>query len=294
MAASKAAFVKLIGYTSSLIYTSFLFFLIVLMLFAPLLSNDSFAHKSGCHRWHSCPSDTGSYECGDLGHDSQCGNNDDSKDEDNDDQREEPADDDNENTTPKVSSSEGIEMSGPVMHVADGDTLDVNGITIRLALVDTPEIGENGYESAKNFVKDLCLGNDAEVDIDDGQRGGDRYGREIGVVYCNGVNVNSALMEKQYSRIYTDYCDVSEFANEDWAECSSTNTQFDTEPVTGSNTPAVTELTGDNCDPSYSGVCIPSPPPDIDCGEISEKRFSVSGSDPHGFDRDGDGIGCES
>ncbi len=30
------------------------------------------AHQSGCHRWHSCPSDTGSYVCGDLGYDSGC------------------------------------------------------------------------------------------------------------------------------------------------------------------------------------------------------------------------------
>jgi hypothetical protein len=30
------------------------------------------AHRSGCHRWHSCPSDTGSYVCGDLGYTSQC------------------------------------------------------------------------------------------------------------------------------------------------------------------------------------------------------------------------------
>ena len=26
------------------------------------------AHQDGCHRWHSCPSDTGSYICGDLGY----------------------------------------------------------------------------------------------------------------------------------------------------------------------------------------------------------------------------------
>ncbi len=26
------------------------------------------AHQSGCHRWHSCPSDTVSYVCGDLGY----------------------------------------------------------------------------------------------------------------------------------------------------------------------------------------------------------------------------------
>lgn len=31
------------------------------------------AHRDGCHRWHSCPSDTGSYVCGDLGYDSECG-----------------------------------------------------------------------------------------------------------------------------------------------------------------------------------------------------------------------------
>lgn len=31
------------------------------------------AHRSGCHRWHSCPSDTGSYRCGDLGYYTYCG-----------------------------------------------------------------------------------------------------------------------------------------------------------------------------------------------------------------------------
>ena len=49
-----------------------------------------------------------------------------------------------------------------------------------------------------------------------------------------------------------------------------------------------------NCDPSYPDTCISSPPPDLDCGEISDKHFKVVPPDPHGFDRDGDGIGCES
>lgn len=30
------------------------------------------AHRDGCHRWHSCPSDHGTYVCGDLGYTSQC------------------------------------------------------------------------------------------------------------------------------------------------------------------------------------------------------------------------------
>lgn len=49
-----------------------------------------------------------------------------------------------------------------------------------------------------------------------------------------------------------------------------------------------------NCDASYPDVCIPPYPPDLDCGDISFRRFTVRGPDPHGFDGDNDGIGCES
>jgi hypothetical protein len=35
-------------------------------------ANTTEAHRNGCHRWHSCPSDTGSYVCGDLGYDTYC------------------------------------------------------------------------------------------------------------------------------------------------------------------------------------------------------------------------------
>jgi len=49
-----------------------------------------------------------------------------------------------------------------------------------------------------------------------------------------------------------------------------------------------------NCDSSYPDICIPSNSPDLDCGEIRYSNFRVVGSDPHGFDGDNDGIGCES
>ena len=48
-----------------------------------------------------------------------------------------------------------------------------------------------------------------------------------------------------------------------------------------------------NCDPSYPSVCIPPPPPDLDCGDIPYTNFTVVGSEPHGFDGDGNGVGCE-
>jgi hypothetical protein len=47
------------------------------------------------------------------------------------------------------------------------------------------------------------------------------------------------------------------------------------------------------CDPSYPDFCIPPPPPDLDCGDIAEKNFTALAPDPHGFDGDSDGIGCE-
>ncbi len=49
-----------------------------------------------------------------------------------------------------------------------------------------------------------------------------------------------------------------------------------------------------SCDPSYPDVCIPVYPPDLDCGEIRYNNFRVLQPDPHGFDGDKDGIGCES
>jgi hypothetical protein len=47
------------------------------------------------------------------------------------------------------------------------------------------------------------------------------------------------------------------------------------------------------CDPAYPGVCIRPPPPDLDCDDIIHRDFRVKPADPHGFDPDNDGIGCE-
>jgi hypothetical protein len=51
--------------------------------------------------------------------------------------------------------------------------------------------------------------------------------------------------------------------------------------------------TAGNCDPAYPSVCIPPPPPDLDCADITFRRFTVLPPDPHHFDGDGNGIGCE-
>ena len=48
---------------------------------------------------------------------------------------------------------------------------------------------------------------------------------------------------------------------------------------------------GSGCDPNYSG-CVPAYPPDVNCPEV-DGPVQVLGSDPHGLDRDGDGVACE-
>ncbi len=55
----------------------------------------------------------------------------------------------------------------------------------------------------------------------------------------------------------------------------------------------IQESKGDLCDPSYPDVCIAPPPPELTCDQVPYKNFTVIGADPHGFDADGTGIGCE-
>jgi len=48
-----------------------------------------------------------------------------------------------------------------------------------------------------------------------------------------------------------------------------------------------------NCDPNYSGACVPIVSWDLDCADIRQ-TVKVEGTDIHRFDADRDGYGCES
>jgi hypothetical protein len=54
---------------------------------------------------------------------------------------------------------------------------------------------------------------------------------------------------------------------------------------------------GGKCAASYPTVCIPPPPPDLDCGDIPYRNFrvrwDVANPDPHRFDGNHNGVGCE-
>ena len=176
-------------------------------------------------------------------------------------------------------------FSGTVTKVIDGDTLDVTTIegetiTVRLALIDAPETDESGFDEAKNFMTEKCLDKSSEVDPDNNQ--GLTYGRTVAVVYCDGVNVNEAILDSGFADVYQDFCDVSEFADSNWAQehgCSSNNSNKDNEDKVESSGINNNQLDNDG--------------KDLDCKDFDEKNIPVGGNDPNNLDADGDGIGCE-
>jgi len=174
-----------------------------------------------------------------------------------------------------------------VTRIVDGDTIYTDTLKIRLSLTNTPEINQIGSSQATQFTEMLCpVGSSILIDQDDLQPV-DEYGRVLAKVYCGNRILNSELLYNGYANILTQYCSTSEFSGEAWAQeygCGPTEIQ----PSTPS---AQTEE--NNCDPSYPDTCIPSSPPDLDCGDIPFSNFKVLPPDPHRFDGDKDGIGCE-
>jgi Staphylococcal nuclease homologue len=113
---------------------------------------------------------------------------------------------------------------GMVTEIVDGDTLDINNVRVRLALVNTPERGEDGCAEAIDFVQSICgVGSTALVDEDDGQKEGS-FDRVIGLVYCGNDNINNKkslnglLLEGGYATIYQEFCGISEFSTANWAQ----------------------------------------------------------------------------
>ncbi len=110
---------------------------IVLMisLAVALLPSVSDAHRSGCHRWHSCPSDSGSYVCGDTGHCNYCPDNQYCK-------AGKPTAATKQKPTQKPLVTHVL--TGKVVKITDGDTLYVLDANykehkIRLAGIDAPQ-----------------------------------------------------------------------------------------------------------------------------------------------------------
>jgi len=91
-----------------------------------------------------------------------------------------------------------------------------------------------------------------------------RTGTRTTTITCSYIEIMMGQCKQEYSLTYTQ------------------TTQSYTQPTVRTT-----------CDPSYPTVCIPPPPPDLDCKDIPYRRFRVLSPDPHHFDGDHDGTGCE-
>lgn len=179
-------------------------------------------------------------------------------------------------------------ITGIVTEIIDGDTIQVNGTSIRFALSSAPELKESNGPEARDYIESICPANSTVTIDEDDDQTQESYGRIIAKINCNGVILNEELLKSKLGTISTNFCSISEFSGESWAQKYGCNTNHEPESQISDTTSNTNQ-----CDPSYPDVCIKSFPPDLDCNEISERNFKVLPPDPHKFDMDKDGIGCQ-
>lgn len=193
-----------------------------------------------------------------------------------------------------------------VTHVRDGDTIELAGGTVvRLVQIDAPELrGRECYsaESRRTLTRLLPPGTHVRVVSDPRLDRVDRYGRRLGYVFKGSENVNRTLVVRGAASVWFYGGERGRYAAQLlaaarkakaakrglWGACPGTRL----DPLAAVSTGRPRTSTAP-CDPSYPDFCIPPPPPDLDCKDIG-RSFTVRPPDPHGFDGDGDGRGCES
>jgi micrococcal nuclease len=190
--------------------------------------------------------------------------------------------------------------SALVVGIVDGDTIDVRMhgqvVRVRYIGIDTPERGEMMFNQAAAYNQTLVHNKTVTLVRDQSET--DQFDRLLRYVIAGDTFVNYELVDQGYAGASayppdTACADVLEAA-EGQAQTAGrglwmpTPVPFIPLPTSGGGNNA------ENCHPSYPGVCIPPPPPDLDCPQISYTDFTVLPPDPHRFDGDDDGVGCES
>jgi endonuclease YncB( thermonuclease family) len=97
-------------------------------------------------------------------------------------------------------------ISGKVISVADGDTMtiltaDKKQIKIRMLGIDAPERGQDFGTVARQQLNNLCYGKTVTVE----NKGEDQYGRVLGVVYVDGMNVNEYMVRNGLAWYYRHF-----------------------------------------------------------------------------------------
>lgn len=202
-----------------------------------------------------------------------------------------------------------------VERVVDGDTIVCEGgERVRLLLIDAPEADQGPFGPAAAAFLRAILPRGARVELETDVDPRDRYDRRLAYVYLADGRMVNRIMVRQGFAVPTvvppnvRYVEAIRAAADSaqahgiglWTvsafECAPGEYRegvcgMEVAPTQGLLSAAAA---GEECDPAYPELCLPSPPPDLDCGDVSKRRFQVLPPDPHRFDGDHDGIGCES
>jgi micrococcal nuclease len=205
-------------------------------------------------------------------------------------------------------------------NVTDGDSIDVivdgRREQVRLVGIDSRESGGPYQEvecygpEAATFLREL-LGIGGEIYLEQDQEDRDQYGRLLRWVWADfGTGevylLNEALVRAGYAERFRDtpnrryvqeLITAEDFARRYdlglWGTCESEGPRLDSAPPAVPIATAPARAPGSECDRAYPDVCIPSPPPDLQCSDVPYSHFRVIPPDPHNFDGNQDGVACE-
>jgi micrococcal nuclease len=191
-------------------------------------------------------------------------------------------------------------MQGTVTGVTDADTIRValrNGKveTVRLVGIDAPERGACFASQATASARSLTDGKRVTLKGDASQDTRDRYGRLLAYVWLpGGKDLGYQLIARGAAKTYVYARPFQRLSAYRAAESRGRRVAPSMWTCGRTATPQPPPRSS-QCDPSYPDVCIPpyDRVGDLDCADVPYSNFRVVGSDPHGFDGEGDGLGCE-
>lgn len=104
-------------------------------------------------------------------------------------------------------------LTGNVVGVSDGDTItvlvDKKPIKIRLEGIDAPEAKQSFGNRSKQALSDLVFGKEVRVK----KTGEDRYGRSLGFVSWDGIDINAKMIQDGWAWHYKKYNHDSKLAD---------------------------------------------------------------------------------
>jgi micrococcal nuclease len=82
-------------------------------------------------------------------------------------------------------------LTGTVIHVRDGDTIEVGKVPIRLNGVSAPELKEPLGKASKKFMRDLVLGKPVRCELN----GKKTYDRLVGTCYLGDIDIGVTIIK---------------------------------------------------------------------------------------------------